>query len=532
MSKFNTSTARARNGIGPITTTSTPVANHNGGVGYLRDEKSELFLAVVNDFAGEKTFYESAENRTERIRSLVHSIARTDLVWLKGLAGWLRNEANMRSISLTIALEGAKALNEAGIPGGRKLVSSALLRADEPGEALGYWFANFGRKLPISVKRGIADAVTKAYSEYSLAKYDTPSHGFRFADVIELVHPTPKDGKQNALFRHALERRRDVKATPSAELTLLNKRAALLSLPIEEKKALLSSPEASTVLSEAGLTWEALAGSFGTGGLNAKAWEALIPSLGYMALLRNLRNFEKTGVSESVLNGVATRLADPDEVAKSRQLPFRFLSAHRAVSGTRTDGWGRTTSTGSLRFGFPLEQALNHSLANVPSLTGNTLILVDRSGSMFNRVSDKTELTWADTAALFGSALAVRAERATLVEFGSSSNVISYSKYNSVLSLVNSFRSLGGTDTAGAVRQWYRGENRVILLTDEQYYGQPPLQAIPANVPVYTFNLAGYRAGSGKSGPYRTYLGGLSDQSFKLIPLLEAGRDAAWPWIS
>ena len=104
------------------------------------------------------------------------------------------------------------------------------------------------------------------------------------------------------------------------------------------------------------------------------------------------------------------KLADPEQVRRFRVMPMRFYAAYKAVS--------------NVRWHAPLEAALQHSLSNVPALGGNTLILVDRSGSMFGRVSDRSELTWADSAALFGSALALRAEKATLVEFGTSSNEI------------------------------------------------------------------------------------------------------------
>lgn len=536
MSKYNTATARSRAGVGPIKSTTT-TTTFNGANGFLRDEKSELFLAAVSDFGGEATFYESAANRASRISGLVASIAVSDLEWLKGFTAWLRNEGNMRTISYTIALEGARALNKAGKPGGRGLVSGALLRADEPGEALAWWMANEGRKIPSSVKRGIADAFVKSTNEYSLAKYDTSSHGFRFADVIRLTHPTPKSPEQSVLFKYAMSRRKNSGMEVPEALPMLQKRAELLALSPEEKRKLVLDPE-STLLKDAGATWELL-GSTISGGMDAKAWEAVIPSMGYMALLRNLRNFEGKGVSSKVLDFVASRLADPEQVAKSRQLPFRFLSAYRAVSG-------------SLRFVYPLEQALNHSLSNVPELDGHTLILVDRSGSMFGTPSKNTQLSFADSAAVFGSALALRAEKATLVQFGSTSEEVSFRKGDSVLKLVEKFGDLGGTATYDAIKNHFvpGKHTRVVLITDEQangYYhvlnGSDPrywggynrvqgnvLDGIPSGTPTFTWNLVGYAAGQGESGPNRTYLGGLSDQSFKLIPVIDKGRDSAWPW--
>lgn len=543
MSKYNTASARARSGAGPIQSAEA-TTNFKGAPAFARDAKSELFLAAISDFGGEATFYESAGNRSNRIADLTKQVAVQDTEWLINFTSWLREEANMRTISLKIALDGAQALNKAGVPGGRKLVSSAIRRADEAGEALAYWMSSVGRKIPSSVKRGIADGAVKSFNEYSLAKFDTASHGFRFGDVIELVHPSPKDDRQSDLFKFALDRRRDASAEPAESLTMLQKRKEFLALSGAEKRKLIDSGTALDVLKEAGLTWEVL-GSTIEGGMDAKAWEAIIPSMGYMALLRNLRNFEEKGVSDAVLDQVAARLADPEEVAKSRQLPFRFLAAYFATAGIDRSGYDsyyghKTPATGSLRFGYPLEKALQASLSNVPVLKGKTLILVDRSGSMWHHQSEKTTMNFADSAAIFGAALAIRAEDATLVQYGDLSEVINFKKNTSVLSLVNQFKGMGGTSTVDALNKHFDSSyTRVVLITDEQanaYSGgwgrsvaATPSDAIPANVPLYTFNLVGYKTG-GEEKANRVTLGGLTDQSFKLIPLLEAGYSAGWPW--
>jgi hypothetical protein len=540
MSKFNTSTARARNGNGPIQSETTPtLLTANGAAGFARDAQSELFLAAVSDFGGENTFYEKASDRTSRINRLTHEVAVADPEWLASFTLWLREEANMRTASLTVALEGAKALNKAGVSGGRQIVTNAIRRADEAGEALAYWFAAHGRKMPSAVKRGIADGAIKSFNEYSLAKYDTSSHAFRFGDIIELTHPSPKDDRQSELFKFALDRRRDSSAAPGETLSMLQKRAEFLALSTEKQLSIVHGEGGAEKLKDAGITWEVLSSALGKGNMDGKAWEAMIPSMGYMALLRNLRNFEDKGVSDAVLDQVAARISDPAEVAKSRQLPFRFLAAYRANSG-------------SLRFGYPLEKALKASLANVPELDGNTLVLVDQSGSMFMSQSEKTEMTYADTAAIFGTAIALRSKNATLVQFGGTSQEIPLKKSDSVLKTVEKFHDMGGTCTYDAIKRHYvpGKHTRVVLITDEQANGQyhrltgsdprmwssyttvrgDVLDALPATVPTYTWNLAGYAAGHGASKANRTYFGGLSDQAFKLIPLLERGHDAGWPW--
>ena len=91
----------------------------------------------------------------------------------------------------------------------------------------------------------------------------------------------------------------------------------------------------------------------------------------------------------------------------------------------------------------------------------------------------------------------------------------------------------GGTDTGAAVRRHFAKHDRVVIVTDEQatWAGGDVDTAVPPTVPVYTWNLAGYRRGHAPSGSgNRHTFGGLTDQAFRMIPLLEAGRNAAWPW--
>jgi TROVE domain len=397
------------------------------------------------------------------------------------------------------------------------MVDSVLQRADEPGELLAYWTSRYGKAIPKPVKRGTADAVRRLYTERNLLKYDTDSHGFRFGDVLDLTHPAPGAPWQGDLFRYALDRRHGRGNEVPIELAMLTANALLRKLAEAEPEVLLNAEQ----LREAGMTWEDALSLVGAKVDKARLWEALIPSMGYMALLRNLRNFDQAGVSDTVAAQVAARLADPEQVARSRQFPFRFLAAYRNAP--------------SLRWGHALDQALTHSLANVPELAGRTLVLVDRSGSMFHAMSAKSELTYADSAAIFGTALAVRNHgRVTLVQYGNASAEVSVGRGESLLKVLDRFQNLGGTETARAVRQHYVNHDRVVIVTDEQAwagYGRPG-DHVPQQVPLYTFNLVGYRHGHEGGGPNRVTIGGgLTDHAFRLIPLLEAGKSGPWPWL-
>ncbi len=526
MSRFNVRTAKARL-ASRITSTGRVLRTYEGGRGHERDTRSELFLLTVANFVSQQTFYESGADRDDRFRTLVRELAVTDPEWTAGLLGWLRGEGNLRTAAVVGAAEYVRARLDAGAtegPSNRRVVDSVLQRPDEPGELLAYWTAHYGRNIPKPVKRGIADAVRRLYTGKALLKYDTASKGYRFGDILNLVHAAPDPAKpwQGELFKYALDRRHnpDTAVPPASSRTLAAHRE-LMALPVEQRRAVVTSDGGAERLAAAGMTWEALAGWL-QGPMDRAAWEAVIPSMGPMALLRNLRNFDEAGVSDEVAARVAARISDPAEVARSRQFPFRYLAAYQHAP--------------SLRWAYPLEQALGHSLANVPALPGRTLVLVDRSGSMFySRLSDRSQLNRADAAAIFGTALALRAADADLVEFGTTSRRLSFGKGESVLKVLERFGDLGGTDTTSAVRAHYRGQDRVLIVTDEQYafnrHGGPTEQ-VPAHVPVYTWNLAGYRAGHGPSGDgNRHTFGGLSDAAFRMVPLLESARDADWPWV-
>lgn len=400
------------------------------------------------------------------------------------------------------------------------MIDSVLRRADEPGELLAHWTSAYGRRIPQPVKRGTADAVRRLYTSRSLLTYDTASHAFRFGDVLNVVHaaPHPQRPWQSELFRYALDRRHHpATAVPPAGDTVLRAHRELTALPVAERRAAVTGPGGAARLAAAGMTWEALAGWL-HGPLDAAVWEAVIPSMGPMALLRNLRNFDEAGVSDEAAARVAARIADPEEVARSRQFPFRYLAAHRNAPSGRWAG--------------ALETALGHSLAHVPALPGRTLVLVDRSDSMFwDTVSDRSTLTRADAAALFGAALALRAERADLVEFGWHSAPVPFTAGEPVLDVAGRFHALGGTCTERAVRTRFRDHDRVLIVTDEQTAGTGnPVASVPSRVPVYTWNLAGYRPAHLPAGRHRHTFGGLSDAAFRMVGLIENGRAGRWPW--
>lgn len=567
-------TAQAATG-GPLRASPTPTGlTATGGTGYQRDALTQLFLLATTQFYGENAYHEAAADAKARLVGLVHQVAvdPDGWAWLRGFVPWLRQEANVRTAAIVIALEAVRARlsRQVDVPGvgpelaplhgdgNRELVDAALQRPDEPGEALAYWLREHGRPIPKPIKRGIADAAGRLFSERGYLRYDSEAHGVRFGDVLELTHSTGATtargrgdvGRtwQDDLFRWSITARQERDAEPPESLTSVRGRWSLNQLSTTQRHATardaLAHPTGEWArvlrLATAG-QWEWLHSWLGDEADvplevrvgKADQWRLALPQLGYMALLRNLRNLDQAGLPDEEVRPLMKRLSDPEQVARSRQLPYRFYSA-----------W---LNTGSTRWGPVLDRALGHSLGNVPVLDGTTLVLIDTSGSMQGRLSGKSQMTRVRAAALFGFALALRQERGADV-FGFADGqfrVTGISRGDSILRQLDVFdRSVGrvghGTQIEAAVRATFDVQRhaRVVIFTDMQtfpvhggYHRGNVAAAVPDAVPVYGFNLAGYQMSGMPAGTgNRHELGGLTDHTFSLIQQLEAAGHGTWPW--
>jgi hypothetical protein len=523
MGKFNTTDKRGLRTGGVIKTAQTPTAlTYNGAPGYEYDTLSQLYLLAVSNMVGEDTFYESAGNRDARFSQLIFkAVDEGHVEWLARFLPWLRNSANMRSASMIGGIEAAIAMVTKNVPGGRQIVDSVLVRADEPGEALAYFVSNYGRSIPKPIKRGIADACARLYTQRNTIKYDTASKGFRFGQVLELVHATPANelfvNEGRSLFTHLVNRAHGRGEDISGHLGMLLAHKQLNEEAQTRPEVLLNTAR----LRQAGMTWEQAKSLAGSKVPDKDFWTAMIPEMGYMALLRNLRNFDEAGISRDLADVVATKLRDPEQVAKSRQLPMRFLSAYRSVPSNR---WSQA-----------LDDALELSLRSIPEFKGSTLILVDTSGSMGSPLAGKSQLLCRDAAALFGLALARRCENPTVVTFSSTSREFPAVKGESLLRAMTRFEKDyfygGGTATAMAVQRHYRNHDRLIILTDEQANPNSGIFApVPQNKLTVTFNLAGYKVAHAATGPNRISVGGLSDAAFTMLASLDQRSQGRWPF--
>lgn len=560
----------------PVTTTTTRprTTTYEGGAGYNRPSRSELPLLAMTYMVNEKTAYESALARDERFARLVQHVAQEDLGWLTDMFLWQRTKGGLRDAPLVGAMQALEAYQRPGADeparrDGKSLLRTLLAgvhqRADEPEKTLLYWAGKHGVDLgsqrtrvraPRVLEKAISDAVYRLWTEYSYLKYDSSTSSMGFANLLRLVHPTSYlnrdaatsvDGTwRAALYEHIINTAKGKADYVSGMLPMIRARRELMGYSAEDRRELMKYPDqARFMFKKAGMTWQNV-GTWLPGGWTPQAWEAIIPSLGYDALLKNLRNFDRYDVSDRVADEVIAKLTSPEAIAGSKLLPMRFLAAHRAVKDS------------SSRWTWAIERALDTCLSGIVGLDGHTLILVDTSTSMDDPLTQRPDgkvregdLKRWDAAAVFGIAMGRRCAQADVVSF--SSNQYYYhdrpgakTKYfepkrgESLLKSIDRWENDGyflggGTDTVAAIhRHLQPHHDRVMLITDEQHShnGMAVSDAVPANLPLYTWNLAGYEAGHGVSGSQKRHtFGGLSDAGYSVVHLIEnQQRSGRWPW--
>jgi hypothetical protein len=239
----------------------------------------------------------------------------------------------------------------------------------------------------------------------------------------------------------------------------------------------------------------------------------------YMAMLRNLNNITKVGVSQHHIDKVCAALTDVNAVEKSKQLPFRFFTAYKQLGGEYSI-WAKS-----------LEQAMTISCANIPKLSGRTAILVDTSGSMHSAISGKSSVQCVEIASLMGAMLHHVSNDNVVITFDSDAFVVNQLIGESVLydaNMIWTSRNGGVTYLYKALELMIKQRiyvDRIIVLSDMQTYGAQEKRYLDMyknvgnpNVKTFTVDLQGYSHNSNTLGSDNVYqLAGYSDRIFNLI---------------
>jgi len=449
------------------------VFNYEGATAYKLTPELELYSAVATAGLSDN-FYEKNEKRLARIQDLV---LKNDPEFAAKLAIYARNEMYMRSIPIVLAIELARQNSGNSIVG--KTVKGIVKRADEITELLAYYQMANKRtgskklnKLSKQIQKGLAEAFN-SFDEYQFAKYNRESE-VKLRDALFIVHPKAKDELQQAVFDKIAANELSVPYTWETELS------ALGQLKYENEKA---KAEAFTA-----------------------KWEELIDSkkVGYMALMRNLRNILEANVSAAHMVKVCEYLADEKAVEQSKQLPFRFLAAYREVKVLKS---GFVTMVLNA-----LEDATIASVKNLKGFDESTRVLIacDVSGSMQKAISAKSKIWLYDIGLMLGMLMQSKCKRVVTGMFGNDWKVINMPS-RGVLTNVNEYYKREGEvgySTNGYKVIDYLIDRKIVmdkimLFTDCQLWNSKSndssiekswgkYKTIVPEAKLYLFDLAGY----------------------------------------
>ncbi|MVN90480.1 TROVE domain-containing protein [Mucilaginibacter aquatilis] len=505
--------------------------NHAGEIAYTLSPEMELYTAVVT-WSLNDSFYEKDETRLTRLRQLIYACKPE---FVGKLAVYARTKMHMRSVPLVLVTE------LAALHSGDSLVArvadGVIGRADEITELLAcYEMLNkrTGTKklnrLSKQLQKGLSTAFNR-FDEYQFGKYNRDG-AIKLRDALFLVHPKAKDELQQLLFNKIVNGDLQTPYTWETELSALGQ----FNFDSNEAKVI----------------------AFRT------KWEELIDSgkLGYMALLRNLRNIQEAGVSYAHFEKVCVRLADANEVTKAKQFPFRYLAAYRELVNpavtkvpaqslakklTALIHGGNKGYTGELL--NALEKAVQASAANIKGFGYETRVLLacDVSGSMQTPVSAKSKVLLYDVGLMLAMLLQSRCKNVEVGMFGDTWKTIAVPRNNILGNVQEFYRREGevGYSTNGylVIKDLLQRKvkmDKVFMFTDAQLwnsssttgdYIQPLWLRYKAEVlpsaKLYLFDLKGYGQAPLQILRNDVYLiAGWSDKVFEVLAALENGGSA------
>lgn len=426
-----------------------PIFTHEGAKATRTTATEQLRRSVMACLLFEKEFYEDGQSIADRITTAAHAVP---LQAVTDLAIEARHEGHLRHAPLWLTVA---ALNhpEARTPkkgaNPSQLLAACVDEVCQRADDMGELLSLYwkGGKRPLAAS--LKDGLRRAFEkfdQYRLAKYASRG-AIRLRDVMFLVHPKPRDDEQ----------------------------AALWALLADDKL-----PPADT--------WEV---ALSSGADKRETFDRLLSEnkLGGLATLRNLRNMRDAGVEK-----VTVAAALLQQAGKSGILPFQYVAAARAVPA-----WEDA-----------IEPAMLAALAETKKLAGKTVLLVDVSGSMEDKLSAKSELRRIDAASALAMLLREVCEEVEIVAFHSQTELIAPRRGFALRDLIG--RPRGGTDTGRAVMHAnLRKPDRIIIITDEQSH----TQIAKPHSRGYIMNVASYQNGIGYGA--WTHVSGFSENLVRYI---------------
>lgn len=318
-------------------------------------------------------------------------------------------------------------------------------------------------------------------SEYNLMKYQMKGKRYNMYDLINIIHP--KSGIVDGYMNGRLE---------------------------------------------AADTWEV---NISTG---KDSWKNMVEGnrLGYLALIRNLNNILAEDVDDEwIKRNLVDQLINEVSIKKSLVFPYQIYTAYRNLN---VQNFAVITA---------LDTAFRIACGNMPKLEGNSVIMLDVSGSMEDRYGNKSNLTIKEVGACYAAALYINGN-CDFVKFGNHAKSATFKKacgpFQVIRDMCQNDDCGYGTDIApafGLISD--KKYNRIFVVSDMQvmarqytYWGDSTdgmrnynnYCAANGRTILYSFDLGNYADQiANPSNPDVHLMTALNDNVFKMLEYVENG---------
>ena len=389
MSKYNTK----KEPVVQATTT------HEGAKGLTQTPVSELIGILSTGM--ENTFYEKETEREKRFREVIGKVAKKDVAFAAKALVYARTVLGQRSVTHFGAVELLPYLQ--GDQLGKKFFSKRdkkaqtggiIWRLDDMAEILSAYLAKNGIgtdthwTLPNSIKKGFKDAIENA-DTYELAKYQQKNRGVSLVDIVNLVHPV-ETAKNGHIFVSEEEYLKASSGTKFATRGYFKNEKGEVQVPALRALVLGILKQFNTVEDKNSESGKVVAERVKSGEITAEQASVVLneaktenyseliktKKIGYLALLRNLRNIIKTG-GKDLLDSACELLTEKEFIRKSLVWPHTI---DLALEIMLLEFSGRELG----KVAEALDRAYELSIPNLKDLLpeGRTAVVFDTSGSM------------------------------------------------------------------------------------------------------------------------------------------------------
>jgi 60 kDa SS-A/Ro ribonucleoprotein len=554
MAKYNQKSERVEvNQVKPVTTL-------QGGQGFSQKPESELIGILATGMGN--NFYEKENEREKRFREVLGTVAKKNKLFAAKALIYARTVFGQRSVTHFGAVELLPYLQ--GDQLGKKFFTKRdkkaerggiIWRLDDMAEILAAYIAKNGITvddkwtLPNSIKKGFKDAIEHA-DTYELAKYQLKNRGVSLVDIVNLVHPV-ETSKNGNVFIPESEYLKAIKGTKFEKngYTLDAKDSGKVGIPALRALVLGLLKQFNTVEDKNTESGKVVAEKVKSGEITQEQavvelneaktenFKELIETkkIGYLALLRNIRNILKTN-DTVLLDKACELLVNQDFIRKSLVWPHQI---DLALEVMLIEFNGRQLQ----KISAALDEAYEKAIPNLKNLLpeGRTAVVFDTSGSMEGgwngglKIEGKpSNARPVDKAALIAATFA-KGTGGDVYHFASTCSALrGWNPNDSINTLKRSFAGHIGENGHGTVyasilpelQRVGGGYDRVLIITDEQgadsfestYNSYSQKYGTPY---VYFINIVGYGPTMAKAGNKVFRLFGYSADIYEKIPKLE-----------